>query len=72
MCSKIVKRRSERIRRKKETVYIKCLELGELPGIDIALVTIQNGQYSMYTLMTFGRQRKTLYANLFFFFLIKN
>lgn len=42
------KRRSERIRNRKATVFQKAFELGEFPEIEIAVIIYQNGQYFTY------------------------
>ena len=49
MSPKVANRRSERIRRRKETLFLKAVELGEFPGIDIAVYIFQNGQYSTFS-----------------------
>ena len=43
------RRRSERLRRRKETFFLKAMELGEFPGIDIAVIIFQNGRYSTFS-----------------------
>jgi hypothetical protein len=42
------KRQSEAVRRKKKTVIKNIHKLGQLPGIDVALVIRQNRQYTTY------------------------
>ncbi|TVY12797.1 hypothetical protein LARI1_G009078 [Lachnellula arida] len=49
MSTKVANRRSERLRRRKETFFLKAMELGEFPGVDIAVVIFQNGRYSTFT-----------------------
>ncbi|TVY13379.1 hypothetical protein LARI1_G009530 [Lachnellula arida] len=49
MSAKVANRRSERLRRRKETFLLKAMELGEFPGVDIAVVICQNGRYSTFT-----------------------
>lgn len=39
------KRRSERIRKRKKTVFQKAYELGKFPEIEIAIIIFQNGRY---------------------------
>ena len=42
------KRRSENLRRRKETLLKKVYELGKDYGVDVALILRQNGQYFTY------------------------
>jgi hypothetical protein len=37
------KRRSERLRRRKNTVFLKAHELGKLCGVDVAVIVFQHG-----------------------------
>lgn len=48
MPDKIRKRQSEAIRRKKKTVIENIHKLGQFPGIDVAFIVRQNGQYTFY------------------------
>ncbi len=48
MSPNTIKRRSERIRRRKNTLLQKSYELGKFPGIDIAVIIFQNGRYFTY------------------------
>ncbi|TVY15623.1 hypothetical protein LARI1_G009015 [Lachnellula arida] len=49
MSAKVANRQSERLRRRKETLFLKAMELGQFPGVDIAVVILQNGRYSTFT-----------------------
>ena len=42
------KRRSERLRRRKNTVFQKAHELGKLCGVDVAVIVFQHGRCFMY------------------------
>jgi hypothetical protein len=42
------KRQGEAVRRKKKTVIKNIHKLGQLPGIDVALVIRQNRKYTTY------------------------
>ncbi|CAG8979564.1 hypothetical protein HYALB_00011918 [Hymenoscyphus albidus] len=46
------KRRSERIRRKKKTLFHKAFLLGKEDGIEIAMIVLQQGRYSTYSSIT--------------------
>ena len=42
------KRKNESINRRKDTLVKKAYELGELDGIDVALVICKHGRYTTY------------------------
>jgi len=42
------KQRSERLRRRRNTVFLKAHELGKLCGVDVAVIVFQHGRYVMY------------------------
>jgi hypothetical protein len=41
-------RRNEGINRRKDTLIKKAYELGELDGIDVALIICKHGRYTIY------------------------
>jgi hypothetical protein len=42
------KRKNEGINRRKDTLIKKAYELGELDGIDVALIICKHGRYTIY------------------------
>ena len=48
MEAKLARRKNERLRRRKKTLFHRGYELGKLCNVDVAVVVLQRGQYYIY------------------------
>ena len=48
MEAKLLRRKNERLRRRKKTLFRRGHELGKLCNVDVAVVVFQRGQYYIY------------------------
>ena len=48
MEAKLIRRKSERLRRRKKTLFRRGHELEKLCNVDVAVIVFQRGQYYIY------------------------